>query len=154
MDLAKRLLADLDDVTTLYERKLCSLGVVQLKLSRTAAAARMDHPHWVDPLLGLAQRAASLEAEKASWMTGMELVDAVRRFVKSPPEAPRPRLALVRDEAPAPEVSVDGALPEPVVDEEPAAEPEVAVRGPVGNEGVPDDPTEPARPSLVPCRSL
>ena len=127
MDLTPSLLRELDDVTTLYERKLCSLGVVQLKVSRAAQAFRLDKPDWSDSLNALAHRIGEADARKVEWMEGMALMDQIRKWVKNPPAAERPTLELV-----APE-------PTPV---------------PPPEEDIPEDATEPATPRNIPVRTL
>lgn len=127
MTISDLMLRDLDGVTMLYQRKLCSLGVVKLKLERSALAMRLDRPHWVEPLETLARATGELEERKASRLEGMEMMDRIRAFVKSPLELPPPPLALVPDEEPV--------SPNPPADPIPE---------------VPDDATEPAIPRLPP----
>lgn len=146
MDLSRHVLNDLSDVTTLYERKLCSLNVVQLKVSRAAQAFRLDRPEWSDQLVALAERIADADARKVEYLEGMELMDQIRRWVKDPPSAPRPTLELVRDATPEPAPAVQAA-PDEVEAPEPSGE-----RPPI--DAIPDDATEPARPSNLPRRTL
>jgi len=98
MDLDRFVINDIDDVTTLYERKLCSLGVVALKLRRGALATQTDRPELSAALNALADQAESAHVAQVSWLEGMELMDRVRALLQAPPVA-APTLSLVADTA-------------------------------------------------------
>ena len=78
MDLTRHVMNDLLDTCVLYERKLASMGVVQLKLSRGSQALRLTDPENSVLIGGLADIAADLETRQVSWIEGMAFVDRVR----------------------------------------------------------------------------
>lgn len=145
MDLARHVWKDLDDVGTLFERKLCRMGVVRLKLQRASTAFLFDHPAWSETLAQLAEQAEALEDRDASWLEGMVLVDRIRAVVKDPPAERRTtRLELVPDEG-------GDDLPAEL-DDAREAQPVDLPGEP--SEAIPEDSAEPASPRLLPRRTL
>ncbi len=106
MDLAPRIVHDLVTATDLYERRLCSLGVLRLAVERARDASRAIRPSWTAPLDALAEQAAQAEEAGAPWLDGMALVDRIRAWAKDPP-GPEARVERAVEEG-----ETAGALPE------------------------------------------
>jgi hypothetical protein len=96
MDMDKTLLRDLSDVTDLYERKLCSMGIVAIKLRLGVQASRVTSPDLASALVVLAEQAEAADERQVTWLEGMTLIDRMRALLSSPPVA-APVLALVSE---------------------------------------------------------